>query len=61
MSQESCFQLECGCEQGVFTNIVSGVVEVRDYLTDETGSEFAIENPAESGFQTIDGELLELN
>jgi hypothetical protein len=58
---EECSVLECGCEQGIFSNVVSGVVEVRDYLADETGSEFVVENPAESGFQTIDGEFLELN
>jgi len=58
---EPCEVLECGCEQGVFSNIVSGVVEVRDYLTDDTGVEFAVENPSESGFQLVDGEFLELN
>lgn len=58
---EECNVLECGCEQGIFTNIVSGAAEVFDYLADETGSVFAIENPPESGFQTIDGEFLELN
>lgn len=58
---EQCVVLECGCEQGIFTNIVSGATEVRDYLADETGSEFVVENPPESGFQTIDGEFLELN
>ena len=58
---ENCFPLECGCEQGVFSNIVANSSDVRDFLADETGSEFAIENPAQSGFQTIDGEFLELN
>ena len=58
---EDCSFLECGCEQGVFSNIVSGSAEVFDYLSDESGSVFAIENPPESGFQTIDGEFLELN
>lgn len=58
---ENCSTLECGCGQGVFTNIVANASDVRDYLADDTGSEFAIENPEESGFQTIDGELLELN
>lgn len=58
---EECRVLECGCEQGVFNNIVSGVVEVRDYLADETGFEYVVENPSQSGFQTIDGEFLELN
>jgi len=58
---EECRTLECGCYQGVYSEIVYGVVEVRDYLADETSAEFVIENPAESGFQTIDGEYLELN
>lgn len=58
---DSCEVLECGCEQGVFSNIVSGVVEARDYLTDDTGVEFVVENPSESGFQLVDGEFLELN
>lgn len=58
---DPCQVLECGCEQGVFSNIVAGSVEVRDYLADQTGSEFVVENPAQSGFQTIDGEFLELN
>lgn len=58
---ENCSTLECGCGQGVFTNIVANATEVRDYLADETGSEFVIENPSASGFQTIDGEFLELN
>lgn len=56
-----CSVLECGCGQGIFTEIVAGASEVRDFLADQTGSEFAIENPPESGFQTIDGEFLELN
>ena len=58
---DDCEILECGCEQGVFSNIVSGAADVRDYLADEAGAEFVIENPSESGFQTIDGEFLELN
>jgi hypothetical protein len=58
---EECKVLECGCGQGIFSNLVAGVIEVRDYLADENSSEFVIENPAESGFQTIDGEYLELN
>lgn len=60
MSDE-CQALECGCSQGVFSEIVYGVEEVRDYLADETGIPFVIENPEQSGFQTIDGEYLELN
>ena len=61
MPDEDCSLLECGCDQGVFTNIVLGASDVRDYLADETGSEFAIENTPGSGFQVTDGELLELN
>lgn len=61
MADEDCSILECGCDQGVFTNIVVGAAEVRDYLADESGSEFIIENTAGSGFQVIDGEFLELN
>lgn len=58
---EECKVLECGCGQGIFSDVVAGAADVRDYLADETGSEFVVENPAESGFQTIDGEYLELN
>ena len=58
---EECQVLECGCFQGTFSEIVYGVIEVRDYLADETGIEFSVENPSESGFQLIDGEFLELN
>jgi hypothetical protein len=58
---EECQALECGCFQGVFSDIVFGVVEVRDYLADENNVPFVIENPEQSGFQTIDGEYLELN
>jgi hypothetical protein len=38
MPDEDCSILECGCDQGVFTNIVVGAAEVRDYLADETAA-----------------------
>lgn len=59
--------LECACEQGIFSDVVYGVVLLKDYLAARTAlnpdiiTEFQIENPPESGFQTIDGEFLELN
>jgi hypothetical protein len=61
MSEENCPELSCGCGQGYFSELVQNTVEVFDYLCDQNGVPFVVENYTGSGLQIIDGEFLELN
>jgi hypothetical protein len=58
---DACPTVECGCGQGIFSNLVEGVVIEKDYLSAETGEILQIENFTGSGFVFLDGESLELN
>lgn len=58
---DACPTVECGCGQGIFSNLVEGVEIEKDYLSTQAGEILQIENFTGSGFVFVDGEPLELN